>query len=238
MSKQVTITLDSGCFLTIDPDKKPAYREVGYFQSSASVPDISILVDGEVIEAPELSKLGKKWVIEICHMSDPDTVKRDGVTQSKSFHDNLLHTKDLYGVDVAADSKNFDFVLYFQSGRFCPSKIKTRAFKNHKKKKDDTLEHDATQGVKQPKPISHDVKIFYKLEEGESIEFQRGGKRIWSSSSHDVKDRIDIEIVAENSTSEKFYRNSFKNGRESYWLPNEGDPPPLCSAPPCDDPRG
>lgn len=235
MSKQVTITLDSGCFLTIDPAKKPAYRDVGYFQSSASVPDISIQVDGEGIEVPELSKLGEKWVIEVCHMLDPKNVKRDGVRQSASFHDSLLHTKDLYDVDVPADPGNFDFVLHFQSGWFCPSKVKTRAFKHHKKQGDDSLMYDATQGPKEPKrPIAHDVKIFYKLENGESIEFQRDGNRIWSSSGQDVKDRLDIEIVAENSTSEKFYRNSFKEERDSYWLPNEGDPPPLCSAPPCD----
>jgi hypothetical protein len=239
MFRQVTITLDSGCFLTIDPDKKPAYREIGYFQSSPSVPDIGIQIDGEVIEAPELSKMGEKWVIEICHMINSNTVKRDGVKQSKSFHDSLLHTKDLYDVDVPADPGNFDFILLFQSGRFCPSKVKTRAFNYHNRQKDNSLLRDMAQEPKKTtKPIAHDLKVFYTLGDGESIEFQKDGNLIWSSKGYDVGERIDIEIVAENSTAQRFYCDSFKEQRGSYWLPNEGDPPPLCSAPPCDDPRG
>ena len=62
----------------------------------------------------------------------------------------------------------------------------------------------------------------------------KDGKVFWSSKDVNVKERLEIEIVADNTTAEKFYRVALKAERDSYWLPNQGDPPPMCSQPPCE----
>jgi hypothetical protein len=56
----------------------------------------------------------------------------------------------------------------------------------------------------------------------------------WSSKDSGAKQRLEIEIVADNTTAEKFFLHTLKEKRDSYWLPNAGDPPPMCSQPPCE----
>jgi len=217
-------------------DNNPKATEIGYFLSSKSVPNIKVRADGHDIDVPELADIGKKCFIEVRYAQADRSQKRDGVEGANGFHDSLLHMKDLYGDDMPVDRKKFDCIIRFESGLFSGALVKTRAFREHKKQdngKYESLPDDKLKVVK--KPIMHNVFVSFNLDEGEAIEIARDGKVIWSSKKSGAKNRLEIEVVADNTTTEKFYRMALKdNKRKSYWMPNWGDPPPVCSQPPCE----
>jgi hypothetical protein len=233
MPVQVTITLDSGCFLPLESEKQ-TYSEVGYFQSDDSVSDIRVLIDGEQEEPVQQMKLGKDCQIEVRHVRADNSINTDGVTCSPSFHGNLLHMKHLYGEHAPVEKAKFDCVLRFDSGRFCPSMVKGRSFKEHTKQSDGSFKFQTGNAKKLVgQPVAHNVLVLYKLEDDEALELARDDKPFWTSKGKKIEDRIDIEIVADNTTAEKFFRHALKDERDSYWLPNQGDPPPNCPIPPC-----
>jgi hypothetical protein len=226
------VILDSGCFLTT-PER--GFAEIGYFQSSRNFPDIKVRVDGYDVNFSEPMHLGKKSKIEIRHVRNDGTIEREGTKRSRDFHEKLLHLKDLYGEDISVDRTKFDCIIQFNSGRFAAAMVKPRLFKkrtNQAVKQSAVLPDDKPKLVK--KSIPQTVYVHFKLDEGEALEFARDGKVFWSSRGTDAKKRLDIEIVADNATAEKFYCLALKGARDSYWLPNEGDPPPMCSVPPCE----
>lgn len=236
MPVQATVILDSGCFLPGDPETKTT--EIGYFESDESVWDIRVVADGNEMKFDKLKHLGKNCKIEIRHVkADGKTYYDRGAKASTTFHDELLEMKDLYGVDMQVDPKNFDCILRFDSGFFCGALVKPRYFKLHRQQAKDKFANspeDAPMPV--PKPIAHNVHVHYKLKKGETIQLARDGKVFWSSDESGAKERLDIEIIADNSTAEKFYRLALKDKRDNYWLPNQGDPPPSCPLPPCRPP--
>ncbi len=232
-----TVILDSGCFLRV-PKSKGRYTKIGYFGSGESVPDICVKADGSKVDCSDSMNLGEKRKIEIRHVKADGTIKKDGVLGSIDFQDKLLHLKDLYdkGDIPKVDPKKFDCIIRFDSGRFVPALVKPRDFKRLNMQATGKLkasnERKAT-----PRPIAHNIYVYFTLEEGETLQFAKGTKVFWSSESAGAKERLDIEIIADNSTAEKFYCGALKGERASYWLPNQGDPPPMCSQPPC-EPRG
>jgi hypothetical protein len=235
MPIQATVILDSGCFMPGDPDSTST--EVGYFQSSQSAQDIRVIVDGKELKLDDLKSLGRNCKVEIRHVKKDGSVYKQGARASKTFHDELLHMRDLYGEDMPVDPKKFDCVLCFDSGYFCGALVKPRYFKLHRQQADGKFAYSSDDKPKLiRRPIAHNVHVYFKLKPGEAIELARGGEVFWSSTSSDVKDRLEIEIIADNTTAEKFYRHALKGKRDSYWLPNQGDPPPACSAPPCKPP--
>jgi hypothetical protein len=238
MPIQATVILDSGCFLQMPPPEEniPKATEIGFFLSGKSVPDIKVRADGDDVDAPELADLGKKGSIEVRHVLANGKLKRDGVKGAKNFHKNLLHMRDLYGdPPPVINRKKFDCVIRFESGLFYGSLIKSRAFIEQKKQENGRYEYspeDKSKVVK--KPILHNVFIHFNLKKGEAIEITKDGKVIWSSKDSGAKGILEIEVVADNETTDKFYRMALKDKRESYWMPNWGDPPPVCSQPPCE----
>ena len=234
MPIQATVILDSGCFLPMRDAADKNSTEIGYFESSRSVPDIRVRVDGiETIQTEQLN-LGKNCKIEVRHMKSNDQPKKDGVKGSPTFHDELLHMKDLYGSHMPVDRAKFDCVIRFDSGLFCGALIKPRHFKEHKKQangKYEYTENCARKLVK--KPIAHNVFVHFKLKAGEYLEITKNDAVLWSSKDSGAKDRLEIEIIADNSTTDKFYRHALKEKRDSYWLPNDNDPPPVCPDLPC-----
>src|SRR4030095_9086060 len=242
MPIEATIVLDSGTFLP----KTDRFCDVGYFQSEDNVSDIKIFVDGEEVDFPQPFKLceskEKKCRLHIFHKDGGDIAKPDGITVSRTFHSQLLHLKDLYNDEPKVAGKdnhqhveenNFDCVLRFHSGHFCASMVKNRAFKEHKMQSTGLYKHDPKDKPK-TLAVSHNVVIHFTLEDGEALELVRDSSTLWSSKKHAPKRRIEIEIVADNSTAEKFSRHSFSDDKKaSYWLPNQGDPPPTCPSPPC-----
>ena len=233
-----TVILDSGCFLPV-PDSNGAYTKIGYFGSSKSISDICVKADGVDVSYPEPMNLGKKCEIEVRHVKADGTVMKSGVLGAKDFQEKLLHLSDLYDEDdiPAVDPAKFDCVIRFDSGHFSPALVKPRYFK--KLSKQATGKFEASPDERKPvsKPIAHNVHVHFKLSNGEALELARGGEVFWSSKNVSAKERLEIEIVADNTTAEKFYRVALKGKRDSYWLPNQGDPPPMCSQPPC-EPRG
>ena len=142
--------------------------------------------------------------------------------------------KDLYGNHMPVDRAKFDCVISFDSGLFCAALIKPRYFNEHRKQTDGKFKY--TQGCGRKlvkKPIAHNVFVHFKLNNGETLEIVKDNEVIWSSKDCSAKDILEIVIIADNTTTDKFYRQALKDKRDSYWLPNDGDPPPVCSDPPC-----
>jgi len=240
MPVQATVILDSGCFLPGDASNSAT--EIGYFQSSRSAQDIRVIADGEEKIFTELKNLGKNCLIEIRHVKADGTIYDKGAKASTTFHDELLHLRHLYGEDIPVDRKKFDCILRFDTGYFCGALVKPRNFKLHRQQAAGNFTHSPEDAPKSAgKPIAHNVHVHFKLKKGEAIQLARDGEVFWSSNASGANDRLEIEIIADNTTAEKFYRHALKGKRDCYWLPNQGDPPPACPVPPCrppsNDPR-
>ncbi len=231
MPRQLTVILDSGCFLP--NHSQPNYIEIGYFESQGVASDIKVFVDGEELgDLPDPFKLcgphDRKCLIEVRHKNADGSIKKDGVTAQRSFHQNLLYLKDLYGEHQPVERLSFDCVIRFDSGHFRPSMIKKRDFKEYRTRADGSYGFEPANRPKTVSPVAHDITIHYLLEDDESVELARDGETFWSSKRYPATERIDIEIVADNSTVEKFYCHSLMDqGKASYWVPNTGDPVPF-----------
>jgi hypothetical protein len=237
MPVQATVILDSGCFLP--GDETSLTTEIGYFQSSRSAQDIRVIADGKETEVDKLKNLGKKCQIEIRHVKANGAIYDQGAKASATFHDELLHLKDLYGEDMPVDRNKFDCILRFDAGLFRGALVKPRYFKLHRQQAAGKFAYSPDDAPKLVgKPIAHNVHVHFKLKKDEAIELARDGEVFWSSKTSGAKERLDIEIIADNTTAEKFYRQVLKGKRDSYWLPNQGDPPPTCPIPPCKPPSG
>ena len=235
MSILATVILDSGCFLPV-PESNGRYTKIGYFGSSKSVSDICVRADGADVGYSEPMNLGKKCEIQIRHVKADDTIKKEGVRGVQGFHDKLLHLSDLYDKDdvPVVDPAKFDCILHFDSGRFAPALVKPRYFKKLSLQATGKFEALPEESKPVNRPIAHNIHVHFKLKNGEALELARDGEVFWSSKDVGAKERLDIEIVADNTTADKFYRVALKGKRDSYWLPNQGDPPPMCSQPPCE----
>lgn len=235
MAIEVTINLDSGCFLPTKKLKTGGYSsEIGYFQNPPGIPDIRVIVDSEekVYNVP--LKLGNaNCTMDVIHKNVDGTPRTDGVKAARTFHDQLLHLKDLYGEDIDMDPSKFDCIFRFETGRLVPSMVKNRDFKESKK--DRNGKFAPTGNRKNHTSVSHNVIFHFTLEKGEALELVQNGKVILSSEDLGVKTRLEIEFPVDNSVANKFYHDGFLKTRpdDVYWLPNDDDPPPNCPCPPC-----
>jgi TIR domain len=229
-SIQVSIILDSGCLLTMEPDSE--FQDVGYYQCSKLTSDIRVSADGEMFVFDELRALGKSCIIEVRHVDANGKVKGGSPTQSAAGHQHLLHMNQLYGEWVRAERSKFDCILRFQSGHFSPSSIKPIYFYMHRSQADGRFSRIMAEPGKLLHEIAHNLGIHYKLQRGEALELARGGETFWSSLSTGAKERLVIEIVADATTTEKYYRYALKRKRDGYWLPAPGLYPPWCEGNP------
>jgi hypothetical protein len=233
MPVNVTVTLDSGSFLPMTG----TFCEIGYFECEPSVSDLKIFIDGEEPDdVPSPFKLcsAGKCVIEVRHKDKDDRTNTNGIRTSKTFHSQLLHLEQLYGNHQPVERLKFDFVIRFDSGHFRASMVKKRAFKEHKKQPDRSYKLDSAINPTAIGPIAHNMVVYFALADDEALELARDGVTFWTSKGKTINDRIEIEIAADNSTAEKFYRHALKDAtKDSYLLPNQGDPPPCCPLPPC-----
>jgi hypothetical protein len=234
MSVHATLILDSGCFLPVPENHDGSYNEVGYFSSSDKIPDIQVCSDGESLchkkkVSTNLAK-GSQIIVRVSKNGKPRKGKVEG---SSGFQGYLLHLRDLYGKDITVDRSKFDCILRFEAGFFTPVGIKPRRFKRYSKQSSGTFAHVEGADIELDKPIAHGIHVHFKLKNDEVLELISGKQVIWSSKRADAKNHLEIEIVADNSTAEKFYRFALEAGEEDVFLPNQGDPPPLCPQPPC-----
>src|SRR5215216_2918225 len=144
--------------------------------------------------------------------------------------------EDLYGKrkPKSVDRKKFDSIIRFESGLFSGSLLKPRYFDEYRKQANGKFAH--TEGCRRKlvsKPVAHNVLVQFTLDDGDALELVRDGKVIWSSKDSGAKSRLEIEVIADNTTAEKFFRLALIEKMDSYWLPNIGDPPPMCPEPPC-----
>ncbi|PYP89911.1 MAG: hypothetical protein DMF61_01535 [Blastocatellia bacterium AA13] len=222
MSIQVTLVLDSGAFLTNEATTGFTYSEVGYF-----IPHLNVYGDGDLIESVSGYCLGTGCrKLNVRHLDPNGTEISKGIRITDSLNKNLLKMHKLHGRIVHADREKFDCCFHFNSGIFRCSHVMSRIFKEVH-----GVSHEPTGQVKTISSVAHDVVIEYELKEQESFQILAPGNgkvdTIWSSLNHSsVSRRFDLEIIAENATSDFYFREMLKLGRQNYWLPNQGQPPP------------
>jgi hypothetical protein len=223
MATRVTIILDSGAFL---PEKSPDQKfvDVGYFETSGAS-DITVSEDGTLVQSQPNIKLGNgKQTIDVQHLAADGSLKV-GVTLSPSFTKTLLLKMDLYGKDVPDfDETAFDCTFRFHSGDFDSSDVKPRLFKEQ------TVSRGVASGNDQTtKPIAHDVLVNYDLEDGEILRIVReDGKELWSTrSAGSTANQIDVKVLADASTTMKYYDDAIQHKSSYCWVPNPADPPPV-----------
>ena len=215
---QVTMVLDSGLFLTDEDANGFAYSEIGYFK-----PHLHIYRDCEKTEEVDPAKMGKNCrLINVRKIGVDGKEIGGGIKFSKCLLKHLLRLQKVYGHPVNVDRPRLDCILHFNSGSFRSSKVKPRAFKEC-----DGQTHQLTGKRQSLDPIAHDIVVEFRLAEKEKLTLSDDyGTEIWSSDSHPIKGRIDIEVMADNSTAVMFYRDALDLKGQNYWLPNQDDPPP------------
>ena len=218
MSIQATIVLDSGIFLRNDKELPLSSIEVGYFN-----PRIVIYVDGAESASFEPEQIGRELEVSF----DAGDGRAREIDFSACMFEKMLRFSDLYDGDkppVMLDDP-FETTITLNAGHFRCSGVKERYFyEMHGAKK---------VGRKCFGRMAHDVVIEYDMSDNGVLTLKDGGNFYWSSSqtSH-AKRRIDIEILAEDCTAEKFYARAFgidpeKEPDRTYYLPNQGHPPPV-----------
>ncbi len=230
MPIEVVVVLDSGTLSCLKDT--PDHCDIGYFQCLSNWPDINVFVDRKGQDTSVPNKLGAgARLIEVVHKDASGSMKRNDIQHAPNFGSSLLKLSDLYGHDVQVDWKSMDFILRFYSGYFVPSMVKQRDFKKY--------QSDAKNGMSftgekvSLDPIAHNIVVYFNLDDGETFELIADNTTILSSSSLAVSQKLVIEVLADNSTADKFYCSCLMGGLTEYWMPNQGDPPPNCPTRPC-----
>lgn len=216
---QLTIVLDSGLFLTDEEANGFTYSEVGYF-----TPHIIVYADGEKNDELDPSKLGTDGsAVNVRRIGADGNEIAEVIKFSDCLLEYLLRLHKVYGHLVHVDRSSLDCIFHFNSGRFCSSKVKSRNFREY-----NGLTNEPTGNKKSAGAIAHDIVIYHHLAKGEKLIFTDcEGNEIWSSDKAKATKRIEVEILADNSTAEMFYCKGLKLRGQNYWLPNQGgDPPP------------
>jgi hypothetical protein len=226
MAKRGSITINGGVFLTKkdqDKDKlKYDYRDVGYFECEAGFPDVRIYVDGNEVQLPTLLKLGTNGGLIDIALEKKGMGIETGVAIGNTFSRDVLQRQRLYQAKMPFHEEKLDSVLRFHSGLFRPSMVKRRYFK----------QHDPTGALTNPVkqdigPIAHNIIIDYGLEDGDKLTIssatQTYYERVIDST---IQDRLEIEILADDPTTLKYFCDCVEPGLPFYWIPNPGLPPP------------
>jgi TIR domain len=221
---QARISLYSGCFLPGDEENYAT--EIGYFQSSKDTGDIRVSADGHERWFDEMKSLGKRCEIEIRHVKADGTIYNNGARASATFHEGILHLKDLYGRKVGIDRRKFDCIIRFESGFLSSMLIQPVAFKEVYRMRDGSFSTHATRRVR---PCAHIIVVQYALKGREALEIVRDGEVLWSNRLVGAKSNIDVEFTTDSTTLEKYYRHVLKpSDNKSYWIPASGSALPYC----------
>lgn len=219
---EVTLTLDSGAFLNSMDRKHVVACEVGYFESDPATPDIRVYADGEEVNQSSLLKLGRRnGRIEVLHTRSDGGIHQ-GLKLTKTFRKHLLRRGDLYEEIPEWNRSAYDCIINFNSGRFAASVVKPGLFRQH------LVDGGGPTGNSQTiRPIARDVVVSFELAQGEVLRLTRDdGTDLWSTAEIEAgAKRIEIQITADETTAEKFYRWGLKHKGKGYWLMS--DPPPM-----------
>lgn len=218
---EVTLTLDSGAFLTSIHRKNASSCEVGYFESDPATPDIRVFADGEEVNPSRILKLGSgNSRIDVLHTRSDGGIKED-LKLTKTFRKHLLSRGELYEEIPEWNRSAYDCILYFNSGRFAASVVKPGLFRQH------LVEGgEPTGNTRTIRPIARDVRVSFELGQGEVLRLTRDGTDLWSTAEIEAgTKRIEIQITADETTAEKFYDKGLKHNGKDYWVMS--DPPPM-----------
>jgi hypothetical protein len=190
MSIQASVVLDSGILLLGGVKEPYQSISVGYFQ-----PKIVIYSDGEQIYEHQ-PQIGKKLDVRLDGGNSP----QDLVAFSNCMSRSLLRLSRLYngGTPPTLRIDPFETIIGFNSGHFRCSAVKERFF----------YEMQGGQKIDRKSfgKIAHDIVVEYDLGDNGVLSLTDGGDLNWSSRQISMpKRRLDIEILAEDSTVEKFF---------------------------------
>ncbi len=214
MPVQVSVILDSG--ILSDPKRKTSYSSlnVGYFD-----PHIEIYGDGKVLKSIPQDKIGKR--IEVRFIGG-DPASR--VEFSDKLDKELLRLGNLY--KDSTTKPNFkadpcDCVINFNSGWFRPAATKDRHFY--------VMTGNTKKERKHVGKIAHDIIVEYEIGPDQSLVIKDENSTLFSSADYNgVTRRFDIEILAPEEATMKFYRETLTLGaNDPYMVPNQGNPPPM-----------
>ena len=226
MATLASILLDSGAFLQ-NVDEPNEFLEVGYFQSGLDAlgglaPDIRVYKNGYYYKNKHLKLGGYQSTIDVQWLRNG--VPITGISVADCFKENLLRKSDLYSSaspDYIRD--NFDCIIKFSSGHFCCSNVMPRTF----------AETDVRTGLytgkrkKVRKLIAHDAIVHFELVADDELKLTRSdGVELFSSNDlgTDVS-HFEVQLIADNSTAERFFRDAMDHKGPTCWLPNQGHPP-------------
>lgn len=214
MPVQVSVVLDSGILAT--PDRKRSYSslDVGYFD-----PHIEIYGDGKPLKSIPQDRVGKKIDVRFIG-GDPASQ----VEFSDKLDRDLLRLGNLYsGSNTKPNLKAdpCDCVINFDSGWFRPAATKDRHFY--------VMTKGAKSGRKHVGKIAHDIVVEYEIGPNQALVITDENGTLFSSRDYkSVSRRFDIEILAPEESTLKFYRETLNIGADdTYMVPNQGNPPPM-----------
>src|SRR5262249_61003322 len=74
--------------------------------------------------------------------------------------------------------------------------------------------------------IAHCVVIHFDLADGDKLTVASPTKPYFEKPiDTSVRDRLEIEILADDSTALKYFCDCVDSNRAHYWIPNQGNPP-------------
>jgi len=223
MAKRGSITINGGIFLTQrKEDLGYKYWDVGYFECDPAYPDLRIYVDGDELNVAPPVKLGAKGGTIDIRLDKGPKGSQTGVSNSNTFHRDIIQRRTLYNEDIPVDESKLDSVLRFHFGSFRPSMVKKRFFK----------QYDPAGKLVSPQrrdlgAIAHNVVMQFDLDDGDKLTIANGTKSYFEKLiDGSVRDRLEIDILADDSTALRYFCHCVDPGRDYYWVPNQGNPPP------------
>ena len=219
MSIQATVVLDSGILLLGGVRAPYTTMNVGYFQ-----PKIVIYADGEQVHEHR-SGVGKKLDVRL----DGGKTAQDLVHFSYCMATSLLRLSTLYNGNPLPTLRSdpFDTIIGFNSGHFRCSGVKERFF------------YEMVNGKQVDRKsfgkIAHDILVEFDLGDDGELSLADGGGLDWSSRQISRPSRrLDIEILAEDSTAKRFFAEALNLDPNGMLPPQPGSPAsvrsPLISA--------
>jgi hypothetical protein len=220
MAKRGSITINGGIFLTKKEDVGYPYWDIGYFECDAGFPDVKIYADGNLVSGPIL-KLGAGGDRIDVKLERGGSRLETGVQDGRSFPDDVLRRELLYGAQIPLDERKLDSVLRFHSGQFRPSMVKRRYFKQH-----DPSGKLAAPTRKDMGSIAHNIIVHYELFDGDKLSLASKTKTYFQQLiDASIADRLDLEILADDSTALKYFCDCVDPATGVFWVPNQGSPP-------------
>lgn len=214
MPLQVSVVLDSGILAGSNRKKSYSSLDVGYFD-----PHIEIYGDGKLIKTITKDLIGKKVNVRFTGGDPTSQVKFSDELDRDLLRLGTLYRDSNTKPDFKADP--CECVINFNSGWFRPAATKDRHFY--------IMTRDTKKGRKHVGKIAHDIVVEYEVGANQALVITDENGTLFSSNDYKgVTRRFDIEILAPEEATLRFYRETLTLGADDpYMVPNQGNPPPM-----------